>query len=420
MTTVLVYGYAKALLDAACAILPAGSVVAVEEPDLIARRRLAGHAAACPAVARLVPMAHMDADDVVPPGCEDVAGVLPGLEYGVESAARAAHRLGLPGATPRAARILRDKALLREAAALAGIPGPMWTRVTTPAEASRAVARFGGHAVLKPANRQASLGVQLMEPGDSVEEAWRRMTGVEETAFVPDRGLPPKYLAEQRLSGQEYSTEAFVRDGEPVFVNPTLKRVAPGPHPVEIGHVVPAPLDGERAARLRGLTARLATAIGFGTGVLHAEWIDTGGDFHLVECAGRMPGDGIFDLVERAYGFPPVRAFVELMCGRPVDLPERAGAGAAVRFVTAPAGRITHARWPAYDEAECVLTARVGDVAAPLRSSWDRLGHAIAVGATGEEAEERAVKAVSLLSLRVEEVVGETSLDVAAGGDGAR
>ncbi|WP_169952737.1 ATP-grasp domain-containing protein [Microbispora sp. H11081] len=402
MTKVLVYGYAKALLDAACAFLPPGSVVVVEEPDLVARRGLADHAARCPVVARLVVAEHMGAAPAVPPGCADATGVLPGLEYGVESAAGAAELLGLPGATSGAARILRDKALLREATSAAGVPNPEWAEVATPGQARAAVTRFGGHAVLKPANRQASLGVQLLGPGDSVEEAWRRMTGVEETAFVPDRGMPARYLAERRLRGLEYSTEAFVRDGEIVFFNPTLKRVAPGPNPVEIGHVVPAPLGGPEAARLRELTARLVAATGYRTGVLHAEWIDDGG-FHLVECAGRMPGDGIFDLVERAYGFSPVRAFVELMCGAAPTLPGAARAGAAVRFVTAPPGRVAHAEWPPYEGAECVLTARPGDVVGELRSSWDRLGHAVATGRTGREAEERVVKAVSLLSLRTEE-----------------
>lgn len=402
MTKVLVYGYAKALLDAAGEFLPPGSVVVVEEPDLIARRGLEEHAAACPAVGRLVAREHMGADPAVPPDCADVTGVLPGLEYGVESAAGAAEMLGLPGATLGAARVLRDKALLRRVTSAGGVPNPSWTEVASLEEARAAVAELGGLAVLKPANRQASLGVQLLRPGDSVEEAWRRMTEVEEAAFVPDRGMPARYLAERRLQGQEYSTEAFVRDGEILFFNPTLKRVAPGPHPVEIGHVVPAPLAPEPAARLRDLTARLVAATGFRTGVLHAEWIDDGG-FHLVECAGRMPGDGIFDLVERAYGFSPIRAFVELMCGRTPRLPATARAGAAVRFVTAGPGRIAHAEWPPYEGAECVLTARPGDVVGALRSSWDRLGLAVAGGRTAEEAEERAVKAVSLLSLRIEE-----------------
>ncbi|MBT3112782.1 hypothetical protein KMB26_27305 [Streptomyces sp. CYG20] len=51
------------------------------------------------------------------------------------------------------------------------VPQPAFTEATGPADVDALRARHGGRCVLKPANRQASLGVVLMDPGDDTAEA---------------------------------------------------------------------------------------------------------------------------------------------------------------------------------------------------------------------------------------------------------
>ena len=86
-------------------------------------------------------------------------------------------------------------------------------------------------------------------------------------------------------------------------------------------------------------TEDLVAALGFGTGILHAEWIVRDGVPHLVECAGRPPGDGILDLVDSAYRCDTVDLYVRLMSGAPIT-PPVATSGAAARFLKAPPGRV--------------------------------------------------------------------------------
>jgi hypothetical protein len=76
-------------------------------------------------------------------------------------------------------------------------------------------------------------------------------------------------------------------------------------------------------------------SVGFGTGFVHCEWIvDDSGVPCLVECAGRMPGDGIIDLIEYAWDVTIVEAYLDLMRGRPVEgLPTGAPRAGAVWFL---------------------------------------------------------------------------------------
>ena len=118
--------------------------------------------------------------------------------------------------------------------------------------------------------------------------------------MVPDRPFPVRMLAERFVRGDEYSVEMLVSDGRPLFANVTGKLLFPGPRPIELGHVVPANIPDKLKALLHEQTERVLRAVGFGTGVVHCEWIVSGGTAYFVECAGRFPGDGIVELIDRA------------------------------------------------------------------------------------------------------------------------
>lgn len=331
--------------------------------------------------------------------------VVPGIEYAVEAAAAVASRLNLPGAGRRAATVLRDKLLLRDVSARAGVPNPAWAEVHTAED----VRRFssGRRVVLKPANRQASLGVFLLDDMGELDEAWQEMVTADEGPQVADRGLKSRYLVEERLEGPEYSVEALVRNGDVLFANITEKDTYPGPRPVELGHVVPAPLPADDERALRSATQALATAIGYRTGVVHAEWVLGQNGPMLVEAAGRVPGDKIFELMGLAYGINFYVAALDLLAGSLPKLPSHAPRAAAIRFLTATPGRVRaisgRGGLAAYGSAvACDIAVGPGDVVRPLRSSWDRVGHVVAVGSTPQEAKELAKVAAGAVQIVVD------------------
>lgn len=151
-----------------------GSVTAVEEADLWRNKQLADKVSRY-ACLHAVVAARYQQDDGYRQVVETQVGVpvtavVPGLEYAVPAAADLAARLGLPGAGP-AALLLTDKLALRRRMESAGLPCPEFCEV----RCSDDVRRFGaGRAiVLKPAQRQASLGVLRLGPGDDPDDAWR-------------------------------------------------------------------------------------------------------------------------------------------------------------------------------------------------------------------------------------------------------
>ncbi|MFE2729187.1 acetyl-CoA carboxylase biotin carboxylase subunit family protein [Kitasatospora sp. NPDC059327] len=194
------------------------------------------------------------------PRPDAVRVVTPANEYGVVAAAALAEQWGLPGATLGAALVLRDKLRLRMRCRTAGIPQPAFREAFGARDVRVFRELHGGVCVLKPTNRQGSLVVLPLGPDDGLGAAWAECVADEAPLRRPKRALPTRYLVEERLTGEEVSTEALVHRGEVVFVNVTAKRVQSARRPVELGHVVPTGLPADLLARLTG---RLVEATGF-------------------------------------------------------------------------------------------------------------------------------------------------------------
>jgi len=408
--TILMVGFSVNILKGLRGWLPVGSVVVLEEPDVCRKRELGTLAREFAEVATVIETRYQDQQALesllAAPGLGCIRAVIPGVEYAVPAAAHIAEQLGLPGAGVPAASAFRDKFELRQAAAAAGLLNPRHALVDRPAQAAAFMEDTGVPCVLKPTGRQASLGVQILRSPSDVAVAWELTHQLDEGVAVPDRGVASRTMIETLVSGDEYSVEMLVRDGEPCFVNVTGKSVAPGPFPVETGHVVPADTGRERWAALSSATASLTRATRFGTGVLHAEWIVSGDDVTLVECAARMPGDEIPALLTKAWGFSFTQAYLRCLMGEEPEFPTQANGAAAIRFLLAEPGEVAEVTGvevarslPGVDDV--VVTVRPGSPVGELRSSWDRAGWVLAHGADGPAARAAADRGASEVYLRM-------------------
>lgn len=408
---VLVAGFLRPLLKVAQDTEPAGSFLVVEEPDVVAQRDIAAAVPALPVVAELIEWEYQL------PGAADrfylqhrdlkVAAVVPALEYAVPFAARLAERYGVPGATLGAAEVLRDKHLLRSVTAAAGIANPESEPVSGPDDVRDFARRHPGSVVVKPANRQAAVGTFIVTDPADIDRGWTEALDQDEGVYVPRRAIPLRMLAERFVAGQEFSVEMLRQDGETLFVNVTGKALIPGPRPVELGHIVPADIPAALATALGDATARVADAVGFGTGFLHCEWIVSGGVPYLVECAGRMPGDHIMELIRYAWPLDIVRRYLAALKGEP---PERVNDPArytgVVWFLHADTGVVEgidgldQARAaPGVAVVDCDVS--VGDRTHAVRNSWDRVGVVMAFATDAETAVQKARGTAEMIKFRV-------------------
>lgn len=396
--TTLIVGCGTKLIGSLRDQLPHERLLVVEHPQLIEQRDYRTTLRSYANVAGLWPHDYLrDPSGLVTalPSDAQVTRVLPATdETSTVGAAHAADALGLPGAGVRAAEIFYDKIELRRASDQAGIANPRWREVRSLAELMTAASQIGGETgwVVKPTRRSGSQGVTVLGPGDAsgLADAWQHATTAEGRVRI-DPPPSTRYLVEERLSGTEVSVECLVATGDIAFGSVTAKRVQPGMHPVEIGHVVPSYLEAPAVKDLLGCMQALVTAVGFEHGILHGEWMVTEQGPVLIECAGRLAGDRITDLVTLAFDAPFMAGYATLMAGdlhRDVPvMPAMPVRAAAISFLVAQRAGVvadvigvSEARSTVGVEAAEVRVAP-GDSVKPARASRDRIGHVLATGA---------------------------------------
>src|SRR3984957_3227636 len=332
--SVIFVGYPPGGLRGLGSYLPDHSAIFIDEPDVMRKRNAVATSADVATLRALISWELYEID-----GAADTfynahprlhpAAILPVTDYGVPFTARLAERYGVLGAGYGAARALRDTLLLRHVTRAAGLANPESVPVTGPAGVRAFMAALGGPIVLKPANRQAAVGTKILSEPDEIDAAWSECTDTEEGVYVPDRPMPLRMLAERYVRGEEFSVELMRHRGRTVFGGVTSTILFDGPHPVEQGHLYPADIPAELSGRLLADTVRVLDAVGMDSGFTHCEWRVEDGVPYLLECAGRMAGGGIIDLISIASGYDANGQFLDMMRDRDVATPPPAARYAA-------------------------------------------------------------------------------------------
>ncbi len=177
---------------------------------------------------------------------------------------------------------------------------------------------------------------------------------------------------------------------------------------MEQGHLHPADIDDALTARLLADTERVVQAVGMNYGFVHCEWMVREGVPYFIECAGRMAGDGIIELVLMAWDYDVVGEFYAMMQGSALTItpPERATRYAAAWTSVADTPGVV-AAVDGITDAEQVpgvrtaATLPVGSRVHGLTGSADRVTLVTAAGDTPQAALSNAQHAVSLLKVTV-------------------
>jgi biotin carboxylase len=322
--------------------------------------------------------------------------------------AAVAEARGLPGIGVETAHLMTHKVAMRRRLAEAGVPQPRFAALRGMSERHRAAAEVRFPAVLKPADSGGQRGIFRVDSLDDVEAHLH-----EALAASPTR----EAILEEFVEGTEMNGIVIARDGE-AWALTLSDRLRPPGIGFGVGwiHVYPATVYGDQLEESERIAALTARALGLQTGIAFPQLIASpDGRVVVVECAARIPGGQMADLVRHAVGIDLVEVQVRMALGE--ELPDelvlpRFRQPLAVRFLTAAPGPLEPGRvvrvgslekvlaFPGVVQADTYLV--VGEVIRPVRLDGDRRGYVIAVGDTNLEALDRAEAAARLIDVEVE------------------
>ncbi|WP_431901773.1 ATP-grasp domain-containing protein [Nonomuraea sp. bgisy101] len=279
-------------------------------------------------------------------------------EFAVLAVAHAADRLGLAGAGAAAAEKARDKRLMRESWAAAGVPIPGFRRVRAEADLRSALTELTPPVLLKPAWGAGSIAQLVLHSPDDAPAAWTQVAAALDKGN--QAGMSELYeteadrhlLVEEIVTGSvdgwydvpgyaDYvSVEGIVADGvyHPLCIT---ARLPPIPPFNEVASLMPCVLPEPLQRTIEEVSRQAVDALGLGTCGTHTELkLRADGEPAVIETGARFGGVMITRQIEEVFGLDPIAMLTRQLLGERVGYPERMlveGDGAAASVVAVPA-----------------------------------------------------------------------------------
>ena len=216
-------------------------------------------------------------------------------EYDMETAATLREHLRIPGMGLTTMRYFRDKLAMRMRALDRDVRVPDFVPVVNHADIRYYLEHVPGPWVLKPRQEASAIGITKIHAPDELWPVLDQL-GDKQSSFVLERFVP----------GDVYHVDSVVSENEVVFAN-VSKYGKPPMNVAQGGGVfttstVPRGSDADQG--LRAINRDLIAALGLVRGVAHAEFIQAhaDGEFYFLECAARVGGAFINEMVEAATG----------------------------------------------------------------------------------------------------------------------
>jgi len=215
-------------------------------------------------------------------------------EYDMETAATLREHLRIPGMGLTTMRYFRDKLAMRMRALDRHLRVPDFVPVVNHDDIRYYLEHVPGPWVLKPRQEASAIGIRKIH---AAEELWPVLdqVGDKQSSFLLEKFVP----------GEVYHVDSVVSEKEIVFAN--VSKYGQPPMNVARGGVfttftVARGSDADRG--LRAINCDLIAALGLVRGVAHAEFIQAhdDGNFYFLECAARVGGAYISEMVEAATG----------------------------------------------------------------------------------------------------------------------
>src|ERR1700722_17231575 len=216
-------------------------------------------------------------------------------EFDMETAATLREHLRISGMGLTTMRYFRDKLAMRMRALDRGVRVPDFVPVVNHADIQYYLDHVPGPWVLKPRQEASAIGIRKIH---NPHELWPILEQLGDKQST--------YLLERFIPGDVYHVDSVVSENKVVFANVSKY----GKPPMNVAHgggvftsfTVPRG-DAENTA-LRQINLDLISALGLLRGVAHTEFIRAheDGNFYFLECAARVGGAYIAEMVEAASG----------------------------------------------------------------------------------------------------------------------
>ncbi len=299
-----------------------------------------------------------------------------GTDVAVRTIGYVCEKLGLPGIPFSAARIVTDKALMKEAFQEKQVRASHWRKVFSVQEALRAAQEIGYPVVIKRVDSSGSRGIAQAASEEQLRAAFSEALAGSRRPYV---------LVEEALTGKEIGVDGFVQDGKLVFLAPHEKFVYRGKKiTVPMGHGFPLREEPAVLEEIARQMQRAVDAAGLDQCPVNADVFVKDQKAWIIEIGGRTGATCIPELIGIHYGFDFYEKMIQNALGQKVVFEEKEKTPCMAKLLMSPVnGRITNIFQERLEALraggmEIQLDYPQGHEVSAMENGTDRIGHVIA------------------------------------------
>lgn len=314
---------------------------------------------------------------------EQIDGIVTaGTDVAVITIGKVCDELGLTGLSFEAAQIASNKSLMKTKYEEFGVRTARFRKIPfTETDLCSAVSELSFPLIFKSIDSSGSRGIIRVDSLDEFENA---------REYVKANTRSDHFIIEEFIEGEEFGAQAFVYDGEVVFILPHGDYVFQGDTGVPIGHYAPYELDDAVIEDAKVQLAAAIRAMGLNNCAINADFILKDNKTYVLELGGRSGATCLAELVSIYYGYDYYEKIIKTALGEKVSFNSTESVPNASMLLSSDKDGVIISQQNLNPESDQLVDVQFdykpGDKVSRFRVGPHRIGHVITKGTTLKEA----------------------------------
>lgn len=214
-------------------------------------------------------------------------------DTGLPAVGRCNDVMGLCGISEEAANISANKLLMKEKLIGAGVQTAKYLKVARESDLDAVVHEIGFPMIVKATDLQGSRGINIVRKERDLERAFEDTMALTKKDYC---------IIEQFIEGKEFGAQAFVYQGEVLFVLPHGDETTMCKTAVPIGHYMPYDIPYTLYADTMNQVSNAIKAIGIDNCAVNVDLIEKDGRAYIIEITGRVGANCLPELTSNYFG----------------------------------------------------------------------------------------------------------------------
>lgn len=228
------------------------------------------------------------------------------LDTGIAALGRTCDGLGLTGLTEAAAVMCNAKSKMKKAFMEHGVSTAKYFEVATEEDLEDALEIINLPVIVKATDLQGSRGIYIAKTKETAMEGFTEAMNLTRRSYC---------IVEEYIEGWEFGAQAFVKDGEILFVMPHGDNTYMSHTAVPVGHYVPLDCDRNVYEQTEVAVRNAIHALGLDNCAVNVDLILKDGIVYVIELTGRVGANCLPELVEINYGIEYYKMIAALAVG---------------------------------------------------------------------------------------------------------